>query len=658
MQLAAGAMVCAPTSLAMLLLLVAGVPVRPVAARKGHQHQQQQHHRPDPLLVHTAKGPVRGLATESPTGKPVDVFYGIPYAKPPVGRYRFRHPKPNDPWKGVLDATVKPKSCFQTVDTFFGDFRGSLMWNANTNMSEDCLTLNVWVPRPRPNASQPAAVLVWIYGGGFYSGTSTLDVYDGRTLVAEERVVLVSMNYRVASLGFLCLDHPEVPGNAGLFDQLMALQWVQENIAAFGGNPRNVTLFGESAGAVSASMHLLSPLSRDLFSQAILQSGTAIAPWGVHDRHTALQSALRLAETLHCPHDEHQLEAMLACLREQDPEMIVNSETGNFGVVEFPFVPVVDGAFLDESPQESLAARNFKKTNLLLGSNRDEGTYFLIYYLTELFRRDESVYLGREDFVRAVRELNPLVGELAQQAIMFQYTDWLNPEDPIKNRDAVDKIVGDYHFTCSVVEWAHQYALAGSQVYAYYFTHRSSVSAWPQWMGVIHGEEIAFLFGEPLNKSLGYRPDEQALSRRMMRYWANFAKTGNPSLSEEGHWERIYWPVHTAHGKEYLTLAVNSSLVGYGHRAKYCAFWQQFLPRLVNLSENQPNMSATCTNGASSAREVSGWTLLLLLTLPTALHLPPLLLSLLPLPLAAADASLVAVAVTSTTLFPRRRIWC
>lgn len=260
-------MVRAATSLAMLLLLVAGVPVRPASARKGHQHQQQQHHRPDPLLVHTAKGPVRGLATESATGKPVDVFYGIPYAKPPVGRYRFRHPKPNDPWKGVLDATVKPNSCFQTVDTFFGEFRGSLMWNANTNMSEDCLTLNVWVPRPRPNASQPAAVLVWIYGGGFYSGTSTLDVYDGRTMVAEERVVLVSMNYRVASLGFLCLDHPEVPGNAGLFDQLMALQWIQENIAAFGGNPRNVTLFGESAGAVSASMHLLSPLSRELFSQ-------------------------------------------------------------------------------------------------------------------------------------------------------------------------------------------------------------------------------------------------------------------------------------------------------------------------------------------------------------------------------------------------------
>lgn len=595
-------MVCPPTSLAMLLLLlVAGAPVRPCAARKGHQHQQQQQHQPrpkvDPLLVHTTKGPIRGLATEAPSGKPVDVFYGIPYAQPPVGRYRFRHPKPNDPWKGVLDATVKPNSCFQTVDTFFGDFRGSLMWNVNTNMSEDCLTLNVWVPRPRPNGT--AAVLVWIYGGGFYSGTSTLDVYDGRSLVAEERVVLVSMNYRVASLGFLCLDHPDAPGNAGLFDQLMALQWIQDNIAAFGGNPRNVTLFGESAGAVSVSMHLLSPLSRDLFSQAIMQSGTATAPWSLQERGGAMDAAMRLAEALHCPHEPGELEAMLACLREQDPETMVNSETGNFGVVEFAFVPVVDGAFLDETPHESLASKNFKKTPVLLGSNRDEGTYFLIYYLTELFRRDESVYLSRSDFVRAVRDLNPYVSELAQQAIVFQYTDWLNPEDPIKNRDAVDKIVGDYHFTCSVSEWAYQYALAGSPVYVYYFTHRSSQNAWPQWMGVIHGEEIAFLFGEPLNKSLGYRPDEDAFSRRLMRYWANFAKTGNPSLSDEGHWERIYWPLHTAYGKEYLTLDVNSSLVGYGHRAKYCAFWQQFLPRLVNLSANQPNMSATCTSGAS-----------------------------------------------------------
>ncbi|CAN8021976.1 unnamed protein product [Ixodes persulcatus] len=592
-------MVCAPVSLAMLLLLlVAGA--RPGVARRGHQHQQQQQHRPkvDPLLVHTTKGPIRGLATEAPSGKLVDVFYGIPYAQPPVGRYRFRHPKPTDPWKGVLDATVKPSSCYQTVDTFFGDFRGSLMWNVNTNMSEDCLTLNVWVPRPRPNNS---AVLVWIYGGGFYSGTSTLDVYDGRSLVAEERLVLVSMNYRVASLGFLSLDHPEAPGNAGLFDQLMALQWIQDNIAAFGGNPRNVTLFGESAGAVSVSMHLLSPLSRDLFSQAIMQSGTATAPWSLHDRRSATESALRLAEALHCPHSPAEPEPMLECLRRQDPETMVNSETGSLGVVEFAFVPVVDGAFLDETPHESLASRNFKKTRVLLGSNRDEGSYFLIYYLTELFRRDESVYLAREDFVRAVRELNPYVGELAQQAIVFQYTDWLNPEDPIKNRDAVDKIVGDYHFTCSVSEWAHHYALAGSQVYVYYFTHRSSQNAWPQWMGVIHGEEIAFLFGEPLNQSLGYHPDEQELSRRMMRYWANFAKTGQAECAVTPHCTSVLQPPHTFQSNEYLSLCVTKRLAHARRHHNFHRRQSAVHARRFVLSPNHPNMSATCTAGASQS---------------------------------------------------------
>ncbi|XP_064456026.1 acetylcholinesterase-like isoform X2 [Ornithodoros turicata] len=619
----------------LMLLLMSAL----ATARRDHAHPERHRHRaPDPLVVHTSKGAVRGFATTSATGKPVHVFYGIPYAQPPVGAYRFRHPHPVEPWKDILNCTVRPSSCYQIVDTTFGDFSGSTMWNANTNMSEDCLNINVWVPQPRP---PNAAVLVWIYGGGFYSGTSTLDVYDGRTLATEEKIIVVSMNYRVASLGFLSLGNTDVPGNAGLYDQLMALQWVQENIAAFGGNPRNVTLFGESAGAVSVSMHLLSPLSRELFSQAIMQSGTATAPWSLHDRPAATAAALRLAEALKCPHSLDELDKMMECLRSQDPGDIVNNETGSFGVVEFAFLPVVDGGFLVEPPRTSLASRNFKKTRVLLGSNRDEGTYFLVYFLTELFRRDDNVYLTRDDFVRTVRDLNPYVSDLVLQAIVFQYTEWLNPDDTIKNRDAVDKIVGDYHFTCSVTEWAFHYALTGAEVYMYYFTHRSSQSAWPQWMGVIHGEEIAYLFGEPLNESRGYRPDEVLLSKRMMRYWANFAKTGNPNLCEDDTWERIYWPVHTAYGKEYLTLAVNSSLVGYGHRAKYCAFWQEFLPQLVNLSckatstpsttpvvqettrqpeANNSNMSAICTSG--SRRPGPGG-----LTLPTALLLLLLLLA-------------------------------
>ncbi|CAG0920911.1 unnamed protein product [Notodromas monacha] len=211
----------------------------------------------DPLVIDTTKGRVRGKTLTAATGKKVDAWLGIPYGQPPVGEYRFRHPRPVDRWSGIKDAYELPPSCPQITDDAYPGFPGSEMWNPNTNQSEDCLYLSIWTPKPRPKNSP---VMVWIYGGGFYSGTSTLEVYDPKILVAEENMIVASIQYRVASLGFLYFDVPDAPGNAGLFDQRMALEWIHDNIAAFGGNPENITLFGESAGAVSISLHLLSPL--------------------------------------------------------------------------------------------------------------------------------------------------------------------------------------------------------------------------------------------------------------------------------------------------------------------------------------------------------------------------------------------------------------
>ncbi|NWI68804.1 ACES Acetylcholinesterase, partial [Todus mexicanus] len=225
--------------------------------------------------VRTASGPVRGsrLGGLEAWGDVV-AFLGIPYAQPPLGPLRFRPPRhPPAPWPGVLDATAHRHACYQAVDTMFPGFGGSEMWNPNREMSEDCLYLNVWTPALGRGGGVP--VLVWIYGGGFYSGAASLDVYDGRYLAAAEGVVVVSMNYRVGALGFLALPgHPEAPGNVGLLDQRLALRWVQSNIAAFGGDPAAVTIFGESAGAASVGLHLLAPASRGLFRRAVLQSGS------------------------------------------------------------------------------------------------------------------------------------------------------------------------------------------------------------------------------------------------------------------------------------------------------------------------------------------------------------------------------------------------
>lgn len=567
------------------------------------------------LVVKTKNGRIRGVELTSATNRKVSAWYGIPYAQPPVGNLRFRHPRPIDNWEEIKDTVDHPNTCVQLPLSTWPGFKGEEMWNPNTPISEDCLYLNVVVPRPHP---KDAAVLVWIYGGGFWSGTATLDVYDMRTIASEENIILVSMQYRVASLSFLYFDTEDVPGNAGMFDQLMALQWIKNNIGAFGGNPNNITIMGESAGACSVSLHLLSPLSRNLFSQAIMQSASATAPWGVITKEESFLRGLRLAELMDCPHDRQNIRPTIECLRKANATRLVTEEWNSIavGLTIGIFTPIIDGSFLDEKPSTSLLHKNFKKTNILMGANRDEGNFFIIYYLTDMFKREENVYINREDFVRSVSELNIYANPLQKKAIEFEYTNWLNPGDPIRNREEVDRLTGDWQFTCPVVEFAHRYAETGNNVYMYYFTQRSSISPWPQWMGVLHADEIAYVFGDPLNKTNGYKNYDVKLSKKMMTYWANFAKTGNPSLSADRTWTDTYWPLHTPLKRETLVLNSNSSTVIEGLRVKKCAFWRKFLPQLVQEPRpalTTPAPSSKCPDSCctGSANKISSQSLAL-----------------------------------------------
>lgn len=314
------------------------------------------------LLVTVRGGRLRGLRLMAPGG-PVSAFLGIPFAEPPVGPRRFLPPEPKRPWPGVLNATAFQRVCYQYVDTLYPGFEGTEMWNPNRELSEDCLYLNVWTPYPRP--ASPTPVLVWIYGGGFYSGASSLDVYDGRFLAQAEGTVLVSMNYRVGAFGFLALPGSrEAPGNVGLLDQRLALQWVQENVAAFGGDPTSVTLFGESAGAASVGMHLLSPPSRGLFHRAVLQSGAPNGPWATVGVGEARRRATLLARLVGCPpggaggNDTD----LVACLRTRPSQDLVDHEwhvLPQESVFRFSFVPVVDGDFLSDTPEALINAGDF-----------------------------------------------------------------------------------------------------------------------------------------------------------------------------------------------------------------------------------------------------------------------------------------------------------
>ncbi|KAK6764551.1 hypothetical protein RB195_024756 [Necator americanus] len=338
----------------------------------------------DLIYLHDGS-PLFGEEVLSPNGKRLTQFLGVPFAEPPVGNLRFRKPKPKHPWRTPLNATILPNSCIQSFDTYFGDFYGSTMWNANTPMSEDCLYMNIYVPG-KIDQSKRLAVLVWVYGGGFWSGTSTLDVYDGRILPVEENVVLVSMNYRVSMLGFLYLGRREAPGNMGLWDQQVALKWVHKNIDVFGGDPSRITLFGESAGAASVNMHMLSARSTPYFQRAILQSGAATAPWAIEPRDVALARTVVIYNAMKCGNMSLQnpdYDKILSCFQKADADLIRENEWAPVReFADFPWVPVVDGDFLVESAQISLRQGNFKHTQLLVGSNKDESIYFIVYQLS------------------------------------------------------------------------------------------------------------------------------------------------------------------------------------------------------------------------------------------------------------------------------------
>ena len=478
--------------------------------------------------VQTDKGKVIGLRSRI-KGFTLDSFYGIPFAKPPVGEYRFKHPQPPDPWSDVKKTVDLPPACMQLNDTFFPNFTGAEMWNPNTQVKEDCLYLNVWVPKTTETKNK--SVMVWIYGGSFSFGSISLDVYNGKYLAVENDVIVVSIQYRIGSLGFFAGSTPEAPGNCGLFDQLLGLDWVQRNIHHFGGSPNNVTLFGESSGAASIGLHLLSPLSRSKFQRAILQSAGPTAPWATITREKAIDRGKDLAGKFNCLR-ESEAETLECMKKVNESAFPQNDFVLDANSLQFPFVPIIDGVFLIESPDISFKNGNFKRCPILLGANKNEGSYFLVYNKGAFNKSHNSAIQPEEYMYELKRQFEhfpqhpTMINNFVLDAIGFQYTPWTDPRDPFLRRDGIEAAVGDFSFTCPTVDLAREYAAAGLDVYFYLYNHRSTLNPWGEWMGVMHGDEIMFIFGQPLDNNFEYETREKRLSKKMMKYWTNFAKTG------------------------------------------------------------------------------------------------------------------------------------
>ncbi|XP_019632301.1 PREDICTED: cholinesterase 2-like [Branchiostoma belcheri] len=525
-------------------------------------------------LVDLPAGPVRGTVLDV-SGTQVNAYLGIPYAKPPVGELRFKPPVPPDPWQGVYNATEMPRSCYQKLG----------LYNP-TDRSEDCLYVNVWQPPSRPHYG---AVMVWIHGGGFVEGSGTGgDRGVGRFLAATEHVIVVSMNYRLGALGFLALGTDDAPGNMGLLDQQLALQWVQDNIERFGGNPDRVTIFGNSAGGASAHFHLLSPSSSSLYQRAILQSGAAFCNWALTPRDVAMARGRALGSALGCRQPEVQ--DMVACLQSRSAEDIVNNQPQ--ALLDFGFTPVVDGNFLPSHPSDMAEERPPPTVDVMAGFTTNEGSLFIARETSLGFNRSTDSFINKNQYIKTIQALLPTLNEFGTDAVAFEYTDWRGLDNPAVYRDAAENMVGDYSFKCPVIEASLARARVGGKVYMYQFNHVVSTLPPPPWTGAQHTSEIAMVFGLPLDSSQNYTPDEDRLSRTMMRFWTNFAKTGDPN--DPG---TETWPPYNQTDQSYIVLDTQPVRVAQWPRTRPCAFWREYLWQLQEQTDVLLHNQAAATGG-------------------------------------------------------------
>ncbi|XP_067386185.1 acetylcholinesterase-like [Emydura macquarii macquarii] len=532
----------------------------------------------DGTVVITTSGPIRGKRLPAGSGT-VTAFLGIPYAEPPLGALRFQKPLPHQPWSHVLEATSFGKVCFQSPLT---DYPDAETWAPSTPPSEDCLFLNVWVPHPR--SREPAPVLVWIHGMGFFSGASSLNVYDGRFLAATENVIVASMNYRLGPLGFLSLP-PAAPGNAGLWDQRLALRWLRDNAAAFGGDPTRLLIFGQCSGAASVGFHLLSPGSRPLFSRAVLESGAPTATWVWISLEEAKERGRILGQLLGCTDGDDT--ALVGCLQGKEPGEFPKHE---FSVLHynkllgFPFVPTPDGDFLSDAPPSLLQASHGHSIPIMTGFNANEGSYILLYTVSS-FNLEDASSVGWEELLHAVRVMAPEAPEEAVQAVARRYSQEGEGQGEARYRWAMDQIVGDYYIVCPVAEMAQREAMAGSSVYTYYFTHRTSSLSTPAWTGVPHGSELPYVFGTLASVGGTNRTHTEAearLSRRMMRYWAEFARSGIPTGERSSGKQ---WPRYDPMEQNVFRVGLESSQVEVMSPARRCSFLMSLLTDQLSPQE-------------------------------------------------------------------------
>jgi len=497
--------------------------------------------------VETEYGAVRGEKME---GSESCVWRGIPFAAPPVGELRWASPRPHPGWEGVRDATQWSAQCMQKGVMAL---EGSI---SDLEMSEDCLYLNVW--RPRKEGVFP--VMVWIHGGGYQGGSSMTPWYWGDRLAEEHDLVVVTINYRLAIFGFFA--HPEQraedpngsTGNQGSLDQAAALQWVHKNIASFGGDPGNVTIFGESAGGWSICTMVATPLTSGLFQHAILESGGCEHSESLEKGY---QRAGQAAAELDCEFED------IECLRSLPAETILNKAGGSL-MSGFPALNHHDGYLLSSTPLEHIKRGDYNKVDFMAGFNRDE--------FGKALKLMPSFYWTRpKNYEKKLKKKMDFSEEEVERLVE------LYPLEEFNNRpvEAYGRMMGvDAALACPTYLGLLRASQKQDNTWLYRFDYDDY--RFGKYMGAAHAMEIPFIFNN-LDRSPAsflykdkHMPAARELSEVMQGYVVNFARTGNPN--GEG---LLKWPRLDPEEKKLMVFDANVRVEDMGIQHERCEFWEE-----------------------------------------------------------------------------------
>ncbi|XP_006834969.1 PREDICTED: bile salt-activated lipase [Chrysochloris asiatica] len=534
--------------------------------------------------VYTEGGFVEGVNKKLGLfGDYIDIFKGIPFAAAPKA---LENPQRHPGWQGTLKAKDFRKRCLQATVT-----------QDDTYGEEDCLYLNIWVPQGKKEVSRNLPVMVWIYGGAFLMGAGhganflNNYLYDGEEIATRGNVIVVTFNYRVGPLGFLSTGDSNLPGNYGLRDQHMAIAWVKRNIAAFGGDPDNITIFGESAGGVSVSLQTLSPYNKGLIRRAISQSGVALTPWAIQKN--PLFWAKTIAKKVGCPMDDTA--KMAKCLKITDPRALTLAYKMPLAGMEYPmlhylgFLPVVDGDFIPDDPINLYG--NTADIDYLAGTNNMDGHIFSSIDVPAVDKTNKVV--TEEDFYKLVSGLTITKGLRGANATFDLYTEtWASDSSQETRKKTVVNFETDILFLMptKIAVAQHRANAKSGKTYNYLFSHPSRMPVYPDWVGADHADDIQYVFGKPFATLLGYRPQDKTVSKAMIAYWTNFARTGDPNMGHSA--VPTHWDPYTTEKDNYLEInkKIDGNSMKQHLRTNYLQYWTltyQALPT-VNSGEAVP----------------------------------------------------------------------